>query len=65
MPSQMDIAINEVCKAAELFLSDAVIITGTSTGSPACHTQVMEAKQACYTTHYYWFRNHTRKYFSL
>lgn len=42
-----DIDIGETCRAAEFFLSDGVVITGTATGSPASRDDILNAKQSC------------------
>ncbi|GLH16983.1 uncharacterized protein GBIM_21681, partial [Gryllus bimaculatus] len=39
-----DVSIEETVKAAEFFLSDGVILTGTSTGNPASITELHKAK---------------------
>ena len=36
----------ETAKAAEFFLSDGVIITGTATGEPANHHDMLEVKKS-------------------
>lgn len=36
----------ETAKAAKFFLSDGVIITGTSTGDPASHFDLIEVKKS-------------------
>lgn len=36
----------ETAKAAKFFLSDGVIITGTSTGDPADHLDMLEVKKS-------------------
>lgn len=41
-----DVSLVETAKAARFFLSDGVIITGTSTGVPANHVDVLEVKKS-------------------
>ncbi|CAB0012632.1 unnamed protein product [Nesidiocoris tenuis] len=41
-----DLDVNEVAKAAEFFLSDGVIITGTATGDPPNAQQVKDVKKS-------------------
>ena len=42
-----DISVPETAKAAELFLSDGVIVSGLATGVP---TDPLEVKGQCYNT---------------
>jgi len=42
-----DITILETAKTAAYFLSDGLIITGTSTGEEANHTEIKAVKKAC------------------
>lgn len=41
-----DISLEETAKAAEYFLADGVVLTGTSTGVPAKINELQELKQA-------------------
>ncbi|CAB3980818.1 predicted protein [Paramuricea clavata] len=41
-----DVNLLETAKAAEFFLSDGVIITGTATGDPANHHDMLEVKKS-------------------
>lgn len=41
-----DVNLVETAKAAEFFLSDGVIITGTATGDPANHHDMLEVKKS-------------------
>lgn len=42
-----DVSIEETAKAAEFFLSDGVIITGTATGDPASMNELSTVKKSC------------------
>ena len=42
-----DVGLGETCKAAEFFLSDGVIVTGTATGASASCVDLDEAREAC------------------
>lgn len=41
-----DISIEETAKAAEFFLSDGIILTGTSTGAPADQNELLKLKSS-------------------
>ena len=41
-----DVSLVETAKAAEFFLSDGVIVTGTATGDPANHHDMLEVKKS-------------------
>jgi len=41
-----DVDLAETARAAEFFCADAVVVTGTATGQPACPADVRDAKQA-------------------
>ena len=41
-----DVNLAETAKAAEFFLADGVIVTGTSTGAPANHMDMLEVKKS-------------------
>ena len=41
-----DVSLLETAKAAEFFLSDGVIVTGTATGDPANHHEMLEVKKS-------------------
>ncbi|KAL3275148.1 hypothetical protein HHI36_019917 [Cryptolaemus montrouzieri] len=42
-----DVSVEETAKAAEFFQSDGIILTGTSTGSPAESTELHLVKKCC------------------